>query len=88
MIEYQYSVDYGGDTLSLKDFRYDKRMTMTEVAKQSGLTLSLYSQMENGKKNVTVRAAKLLEPVFGVKWYEIIEAASNESEDQNDGKLQ
>lgn len=59
--------------MELKAIRLKKKLTQFELAEKAGISLPLVSMIERGKRPVTVKTAKKLEPVLGVKWYKLID---------------
>lgn len=52
----------------LKDKRIDIHLTQDEVAKQSGISRSFYTHIENGTKTPSVQVAKRIAKVLGFNW--------------------
>lgn len=50
----------------LKDLRMEKGLTQEELAKQINFSLSVVNKWENGKKNPSVDAIKVLAKFFNV----------------------
>ena len=55
--------------MELKQVRIEKKMNQTEVAKHLGITQNAYSQIENGKRGLSVDFAKILGKLFDVDWW-------------------
>lgn len=64
--------------MELKAIRKKKKLTQVELAEKAGISLPLVSMIECGKRSITVKTAKKLEPVLGVKWYKLIEGGEND----------
>lgn len=52
----------------LKEKRIAASLTMREVSMQSNISLCYYSQIENGKRNVSVTVAKAIAGVLDFDW--------------------
>lgn len=52
----------------LKEKRITASLTMREVSMQSNISLCYYSQIENGKRNVSVTVAKAIAGVLDFDW--------------------
>lgn len=51
---------------SIKDLRLNKRMTLSEVSKKSGLSISFLSQVERSKSSVTLTSLKKISEALEV----------------------
>lgn len=56
-------------TIALKEARYDKRLTQTEVAKKLGISFGHYNGIENARARPSVELAKEIETLLGVDWH-------------------
>ena len=63
---------------SIRDHRFDARMTCKEVAEKAGISKAYYTQLEHGNRKLTVEAAAKLEPVLGVSWETLIKESRPE----------
>ena len=63
-----------GDTSyqNVKQFRQLRRMSLRELARESGLTLSYLSNYENGKVNITINSLKKIANALGVPVAELL----------------
>lgn len=52
----------------LKNKRTNKGLKQYEVAKKCGISWQLYSHIENGRRNVTVKNAKKIAKILGFDW--------------------
>lgn len=52
----------------LKDIRRQKGLQAQETAELSGISVSYYCQIENGKRNCPVPTAKAIAAVLGFDW--------------------
>lgn len=52
----------------LKELRKAKKLTMREVATIAGISECYYSQIENGKRNVSVNTAQALAQILEFDW--------------------
>lgn len=59
--------------MEIRAIRLKKNLKQIELAEKAGISLQLVSMIERGKRPVTVKTAKKLEPVLGVKWYKLID---------------
>ena len=62
--------------LNLRDRRLERNLTMREVALQAGITEAMYSYIENGKRNPSVKKAKILGEILDIDWTEFFEDRS------------
>ena len=46
---------------------------MADIARITGISESMLSLIESGKRNVTPNTAKRLAPTLGVNWWELID---------------
>lgn len=62
--------------MTIRERRERMKMTLRDLAKESGVNSGHLSSIENGKSPVTAKTAKKLAPVFGLeKWWMLIEDA-------------
>lgn len=52
----------------LNSKRKEKNLTMSQVAEQTGISLSFYCQIENGDRNPSVDVAKKIAKVLDFDW--------------------
>ena len=58
--------------LNVKQFRHLKHMSLRELARESGLTLSYLSNYENGKVNITINSLKRISNALGIPVAELL----------------
>lgn len=59
--------------LTLKEHRKAKRMTQRQVAEAAGMSVSYYTELELGKKQINANRLDALARVFGVQPQALIE---------------
>lgn len=59
--------------VKIKQLRLAKKLSQKELAAKVGISMPMISMIECGKRPVSVKTAKKLEPVLGVKWYKLID---------------
>ncbi len=57
----------------LKEFRRERGLQIREVSKEIGISVSYYSQIENGKRNCPVPTAKKIAAALGFDWQRFYE---------------
>lgn len=57
----------------LKEARKKKNLTQRDVAKAAGMNRVVYCEIENGKRNPSVKLAKKLGQILDVDWSEFYE---------------
>ncbi len=51
----------------LKDLRLENHYTLKDMSEKTGLSLSFYWQIENGKRNLIYENAKTIADIFNLK---------------------
>lgn len=59
--------------MDLKTLRITKGFSQQEIAKAVGLSRAAYTNIENGKRNLTVKTAKKLGIILDIPWYQLID---------------
>ena len=65
--------------VSIKDLRLMKRMTLSDVSKKSGLSISFLSQVERSKSSVTMTSLKKISEALGVNVSHFFQATATHS---------
>jgi len=63
--------------MNLREIREKKGLTMTKVGELAGMSLSMYSYIENGERRPSVESAKRLAEVLGIRWTDFYEDNDN-----------
>ncbi|WP_342513599.1 XRE family transcriptional regulator [Sporosarcina sp. FSL K6-1522] len=64
---------------NIKDLRLMKRMTLSDVSKKSGLSISFLSQVERSKSSVTMTSLKKISEALGVNVSHFFQATATQS---------
>ena len=59
--------------MDLKTLRITKGFSQQEISKAVGLSRAAYTNIENGKRNLTVKTAKKLGIILDIPWYQLID---------------
>jgi len=59
--------------MDLVKIRQDKNFTQSQVATNADISLSFYSQIENGVRKPSVETAKRIAKVLGIEWTRFFE---------------
>ena len=59
--------------VKIRQLRKAKNISQKELAAKTGISIPMVSMIERGKRPVSIKTAKKLEPVLGVKWYKLID---------------
>lgn len=52
-------------------YRQKKNMSQADLCRAASFNPQLLSLIEKGTRNLSIKSAKTLAPVLGVKWYEL-----------------
>lgn len=67
------------ETIGLREKRKAAGLSINNVVALTGISKSTISQIENGKRGLTVKKAKILAKAYGCVWEELFE------DDEEDG---
>ena len=59
--------------MDLKTLRITKGFSQQEISKAVGLSRAAYTNIENGKRNLTVKTAKKLGIILDIPWYQLFD---------------
>jgi len=59
--------------VALRDERRKQHLTQAALAKAVGMTTATISRYETGKRRISIKAAKVIAPILGIKWISLIE---------------
>lgn len=58
---------------NIREFAERRGLKMADIARITGISESMLSLIDSGKRNVTPNTAKKLAPTLGVNWWELID---------------
>ncbi len=67
--------------VALRDERRKRHLTQAELAKAVGMTTATISRYETGKRRISIKAAKVIAPILGIKWIRLIEEDTGPTEE-------
>ena len=62
--------------MTLKEIRLDKNLTMKQAGQLVGISESMYSLIESGKRKPSVRTAKRIGKQFKINWIDFFKDVS------------
>ena len=58
---------------NIRELAERQGLKMADIARITGISESMLSLIDSGKRNVTPNTAKRLAPTLGVNWWELID---------------